>query len=496
MDTSAFDTPDADEQAPAPDGRRGLPSVDALLRHHAVESLLDEFPRDEIVRCIRLVLDRRRELIAREPAHTPDIPAIALEIREQLHRRRRPNLRRVINATGVVLHTGLGRAPLAEAAAEAVADVARGYCNLEYDLETGKRGDRHALVRDLLCELIGCEDALVVNNNAAATYLALNSLAAGRGAVVARGQLVEIGGSYRMPDIMQAAGCRMIEVGTTNRTHLRDYAGAIEEDTALLIHVHTSNYRVRGFASAPAIDELVRLARSVDERLAVVDDLGSGMLLEGDPTAGEDTLTHQIAGWDEPPVRASVRAGADLVLFSGDKLLGGPQAGVIVGRGEAIAACRRNPLMRTFRPGKLTLAALEATLRLYRDPNSLARRLPALRMLSRLAEELREQAEQLARRMQALRLHCAVSLVSGESAAGGGSLPDVSFTTWTVRVSPDGISAGELAAALRDRDLPIVARVQSGDLLFDVRTLEPEDGEEIALALSEAERELRISTSD
>jgi L-seryl-tRNA(Ser) seleniumtransferase len=489
MHESAFDSAESDH-------RRALPSVDSLLRHHAIETLLVEFSRMEIVRCIRLVLDARRSRPESETASPIDIPTISLEIREQLHRRRRPNLRRVINATGIVLHTGLGRAPLPEAAAEAVADVVRGYCNLEFDLESGKRGDRHALVRELLCELTECEDALVVNNNAAATYLALNSLAAGRGVLISRGQLVEIGGSYRMPDIMNAAGCRMIEVGTTNRTHLRDYANAIDQDTALLVRVHTSNYRMRGFTASPTTDELVRLARSATEKPAVIDDLGSGMLLDGNPAAAAGSVARQVADWDEPAVRASVRAGADLVLFSGDKLLGGPQAGIIVGRSAAIAKLRQNPLMRTFRPDKMTLAAVEATLRLYRDPESLCQHAPTLRMLTRPNNELHDAAQLLAQQMRAQHPRCEVSVISSESAAGGGSLPDVRFDSWAVRVSPDGMSAHELSTALRNRDVPIIARVQAGDLLFDMRTLSADDAEQIAIAVAEAERELRSTNSE
>lgn len=480
VDTSPHNAPGA--------ALRDLPSVDALLRQPAIDTLLAEFARDEIVRCVRAVLDdRRAQIVAGRPVAL-DTGSLALDVRQRLHERRRPNLRPVINATGVVLHTGLGRAPLAEEAIEAIADVARGYSNLEYDLAAGRRGDRHAHVRELLCELTGAEDALVVNNNAAATMLALHALAAGRSVVVSRGQLVEIGGSFRMPDIMAAAGCRMVEVGTTNRTHLRDYEAAIADETAALVRVHTSNYRIRGFTAAPSTAELVELGRSLDRPLPVIDDLGSGMLIDRAALAGDAELAAVLARWDEPGVRQSVRAGAALVLFSGDKLLGGPQAGVIVGRREAIARLRRDPLIRTFRPDKLMLAGLEATLQLYRDPQRLAKRLPVLRLLTRGSEALRAAADALADSVRAHTPQWSVAVEPGDSPAGGGSLPDVPFETWLVRVSPAGMSAGTLAEALRTGDVPIICRVHDGDLLFDVRCLSDDDAKQIAAALHEAAR--------
>jgi len=498
----------------AADALRELPSVDVLLRQPVVARLLDEFARGEVLYCVRGVLDERRQAIRAGGAPPIDTPSLALEIRQKLYQRARPALRRVINATGVVLHTGLGRAPLAQEAIEAIAEVAGGYSNLELNLATGERGDRHEHVRELLRELTAAEDALVVNNNAAGTYLTLNTLAAGRGVVVSRGQLVEIGGSYRMPDLMAAAGCRMIEVGTTNRTRIADYDRAIDEQTVALLHVHTSNYRIRGFVQQVPVGELAELAHR--RKLLAIDDLGSGLLDRGipwpdsrspelgdRPPAGredrpedraEDTpevgLPPQPSHWDEPTVRESVAAGADLTLFSGDKLLGGPQAGVIVGRAALIERLRRNPLMRAFRPGKLTFAALEATLRLYRDPESLVRRLPIFQMLAAHAGTLENAARHLADRIRQSLAEATVTCAPDHSEAGGGSLPTVPFPTWTVRVRHPSLHVQALAGALRRRDLPIVCRIHEDALVFDLRTLRADDAEQIAAALREVTREL------
>jgi L-seryl-tRNA(Ser) seleniumtransferase len=477
---------------------RNLPSVDFLLNQPAIATLLDEFPRAELIRCIRGVVDERREAIRAGNFPTLDVPALALDIRQKLYERTRPSLRRVINATGIVMHTGLGRAPLAEEAIEAITDVAAGYCNLELDLATGRRGNRHDHLRDLLGELTGAEDALVVNNNAAGTYLSLNTLAAGRPVVVSRGQLVEIGGSYRMPDIMVAAGCKMVEVGTTNRTRIADYERAIDEDTSVLLRVHTSNYRIRGFVESATLEELVALARKYPRQgIAVVDDLGSGLVdkplavaAEPDDDSPEVARRAFAADWDEPTVRESVAAGADLTLFSGDKLLGGPQAGVIVGRTELIARLRRNPLARTFRPDKMTLAGLEATLRLYRDPEALARRLPIYRMLGVSAGVLETLANRLAQRLAATVPAADVQCEPDESFAGGGTLPTVPFSTWVVRLRHPELDAGRVAAALRQRDVPIICRVHDESLVFDCRTLSEDELDQIPAALAETLREL------
>jgi L-seryl-tRNA(Ser) seleniumtransferase len=471
--------PDANE-SPLQQLLRRLPAVDHLLNQPAVATLLQDYARGEVLYAVRAVLDERRNALRAGQSVSVDVPDLALEIRERLYQRARPNLRRVINATGVVLHTGLGRAPLPEEALTALADVSAGYCNLELDLETGRRGNRHDHVRDALRELCGAEDALVVNNNAAATYLALHALAEGREVLIARGQLVEIGGSYRLPDIMAAAQCRMVEVGTTNRTRVGDYERAINDQTAVLLRVHTSNYRVVGFTESTPLADLVALARK--HNLLVVDDLGSGLLVRGG--LGDSDLG------DEPGVPESLATGADLALFSGDKLLGGPQAGIIVGRADLITTLRKNPLARAFRPGKLTLAALEATLRLYRDADTVVQRVPALRYLARNAADLQRSAEELAAVLTQALPQATVAARPDQSEAGGGSLAAIAFPTTVVEVRVPNAAAETLTDELRRRDLPILCRVRDEALVFDPRTLEAEDFPQIAGALAEVCREL------
>jgi L-seryl-tRNA(Ser) seleniumtransferase len=477
---------------------RALPSVDHVLKQPAVTNLLDEFPRAELLQAVRETLEEERSAIRAGHPPPSDGPSLALAVRQKLHERALPSLRRVVNATGIVLHTGLGRAPLAPEAIEAIAEVAAGYSTLELELETGRRGNRYVHPQSLLRELTGAEDALVVNNNAAGTYLALSTLAKGRGVVVSRGQLVEIGGSYRMPDIMLAAGCKMVEVGTTNRTHVADYELAIDETTSVLLRVHTSNYRLQGFVTSPTLGEMAELARQ--HNLLLIDDLGSGLLdrnwpwpsaaEQSDGASGATTGLKPPTQWDEPTVRDSVAAGADLTLFSGDKLLGGPQAGVIVGRADLIARLRKNPLARTFRVDKMTLAGMEATLRLYRDPDSLHRRLPIYRMLATtpgtLQEMARTIAQEIARHLPQATARCAAD----QSYAGGGSLPTIPFPTWVVCVQHPELPADQLAAALRQRQAPIICRVHDEALVVDCRTLSSEDADLIPAALAEVAREL------
>lgn len=501
----------AESPAAQPASLRDLPSVDAMLRHPSIAPLLDDQPRGEVTAAVRETLDAARAALREGGDHNVAIPWLAIEVRARLRRRSLPNLRRVINATGVILHTGLGRAPLADEALLAIEESAAGYCNLELDLETGERGDRHAHVRELLCELTGATDAMVVNNNAAATMLTLAALTSSRDVLISRGQLVEIGGSYRMPEIMAAAGCRMVEVGTTNRTHLRDYTAALSPQTAALLHVHTSNYRIRGFTSSVSVAELAGLARKRrgdGDTLWVIDDLGSGLLLDEAPRAEPydstgaapapaDTLDGVsdadalvAEGWDEPGVRESVRSGADVTLFSGDKLLGGPQAGVILANPALIERIRAHPLARAVRPDKLTLAALEATLRLYRDPARAVQRIPVLRMLATRAEVLREMAERLAAQLCEVLPGWPCAAAAGHSSIGGGALPTAKLPTWLVRVSvPDG-RASALAAVLRRGELPLIVRLHGEALLLDCRTISEADVELIPTALVEAAREL------
>ena len=465
---------------------RSLPSVDELLRQPLISSLLAEFPRGELLFAVRGALDVCRAQIRAGSPPPSDLATLALAVRETLHRRSRPGLRRMINATGIVLHTGLGRAPLAPEALEAVADVASGYSNLEIELDSGQRGDRQDHVRALLRELTGAEDALVVNNNAAATWLALNTLAATGDVLVSRGQLVEIGGSYRMPDIMAAAGCRLVEVGTTNRTRIDDYRRAITGQTRVLLHVHTSNYRIQGFVESVAVGELAHLAREArSPGLYVVDDLGSGLL---DLPGREHPTDTGLPPWDEPTVRASLEQSADIVLFSGDKLLGGPQAGVILGRRDLIARLRENPLMRALRPGKLTLAALEATLRLDRDPD-VPRRLPTLRLLTTSPAELEAVARRVAEQVRESSATARVEVRAAESLAGGGALPILGLPTWVVTVAHPRVAAAELAHGLRSRDLPVIGRVSNETLVLDCRTLLPGDVDDLSAAVCDVLRE-------
>lgn len=393
-----------------------------------------------------------------------------------LARSQRPSLRRVINGTGVVLHTNLGRSLLAPAAARRVAEVAQSYSNLELDLETGERGSRYAHVESLLCRLTGAEAALVVNNNAAAVLLVLSALGQGREVVVSRGELIEIGGSFRIPDVMAQSGARLVEVGTTNKTHGRDYERAITPDTALLLKVHSSNYRILGFTAAVSREEMVQLAHQ--SGILAVEDLGSGVLVEDLPTYGYEA---------EPTAVASVRAGVDVVTFSGDKLLGGPQAGIIVGRREAVERIRRHPLNRALRIDKLTLAALEETLRLYLDPQRARTEVPTLRMLSLAKEELRRRARSLAQRLRtALGPMARAEVVEGFSQAGGGSLPAVEIPTWLVALQVTGLAAHQVEERLRRGDPAVLVRVQHDQVLIDPRTLLPGDDADLAAALAAA----------
>jgi L-seryl-tRNA(Ser) seleniumtransferase len=383
----------------------------------------------------------------------------------------RPSLRPVLNATGVIVHTNLGRAPLAREALEAAVAASAGYSTLEYDLETGARGSRQAHVEGLVRELSGAQAALVVNNCAAATLLAAAALAAGREVIVSRGQLVEIGGSYRVPDVVEQSGARLREVGTTNRTRLADYERALRPDTGAILRVHQSNFRTVGFVEEVEIEELAALGGLAG--VPVIDDVGSGVLLDGVP---------ELA--DEPAVARSVRAGCALVCFSGDKLLGGPQAGVMAGRAEAVAACRRHPLARAVRIDKLGLAALEATLRLLGDPKEARQAIPVLRMLTLAPEELRARAERLRGRLAEAGV--GVEVVDATARVGGGALPLLELTGPACAVDPGPAGLDAVAARLRACDPPVVGRAREGRLLLDPRTLRDEDADAVAEAVAAA----------
>jgi L-seryl-tRNA(Ser) seleniumtransferase len=426
---------------------RDLPSVDELAGD---ERLASAAPRSLLVSAARSALAHVREEI-RAGADPGDLVG---RVEMELASAREPRLRRVINATGVIVHTNLGRAPLAGDALERVSAVAAGYSNLEYDLGEGGRGSRQDHVAPILRRLTGAEAALVVNNNAAAVLLALAALAEGREVLVSRGELIEIGDGFRIPDVLARSGARLREVGTTNRTRAVDYERAIGAETALLLRVHQSNFRVVGFTEQPKLTELVRVGRA--HGLPVVDDLGSGVLVELE---------------DEPSARDALAAGADLVCFSGDKLLGGPQAGIVVGRAELVERLRRHPLQRALRADKLTLAALEATLALYLDPERAAREIPVLRMLAEPLEAVRARAERLS------------ALAGGEvektvGRVGGGALPLAELPSFACAVEE------ELAARLRDADPPVVSLVRDGRCLLDCRTIAEAEVDEVARSVT------------
>lgn len=453
---------------------RSLPSVSALLETQEVADWLQGMPRSLVVAAVQTAIDdARQRIIDGEVAEEFSTEEILTVAEEELTRRALPSLQAVVNATGIVLHTGLGRAPLSEAAIEAIVEGASGYCNLEYDLETGERGKRSSHVVELLCELTGAEAATVVNNNAAATYLILRALAEGKDVVVSRGQLIEIGGSFRLPDIFSASGARLREVGTTNRTRIGDYDKAINDETAILMRVHPSNFRVVGFTEEVSISELADLAHQ--RELIALDDLGSGVLV--------DAKAHGLA--DEPTVADSINDGADIICFSGDKLLGGPQCGIIVGREELVAQIESHPLMRTYRVDKMTLLALEATLRQYRDGEEAVETIPTLSMLRRSTEQLGLAASALAEKLRKTVSGEEFFVCSDVGFAGGGAMPEHELETVVVQWRPKESSVSSAAAALREAEVPIVARVRNEAICFDLRTLREDDFDAIADAVFE-----------
>jgi L-seryl-tRNA(Ser) seleniumtransferase len=446
------------------DPRRALPSVGVLLESPEFAPLLDRAPRALVADAIRASIDDVRSRGTGAPQDTLEWARAA---GEHLAVRERPSLRSLINATGVVLHTNLGRAPLAAAAVQAIVDTAAGACNLEYDLETGERGSRYVHAVALLRELTGAEDAIVVNNCASALVLALNSLAAGREAIVSRGELIEIGGSFRVPDIMAKSGATLVEVGTTNRTHLADYRDAVTESTGAIVKVHRSNFEVRGFVAEAELSELSPLART--HALPLVFDFGSGLMLSLDE--------YGLRG--EPTARDVVRDGATLVLMSGDKLLGGPQAGIIVGDAKAIAACRKNPLARAVRVDKLTLAALEATLAIYRDPARAVREVPTLAMLTATPASVRLRAERAASQLRSVGLACDV--IETEASVGGGAFPTARIASSAVAFSGN---ADELERRARLGAPPVIGRIATGRLLLDMRSVPEALDDQLVRALT------------
>ncbi|MFP6888345.1 MAG: L-seryl-tRNA(Sec) selenium transferase [Nitrospinota bacterium] len=473
---------------------RYLPSVDELMEDLRSESgegssgaVLSGAAREAIDIQRRRILAGERFENGFEGQPSPDAAQIRAALHREILREARDllmagqtlDLRHVINATGIVLHTNLGRAPLSEAACQALIEVSRGYSNLEYDLETGRRGKRGAAIESLLQKLTGAESAVTVNNNAAAVMFAIRTMAEGKEAIVSRGELVEIGGSFRIPDIMAQSGATMVEVGSTNKTRLSDYEQAIGPDTGLLLKVHTSNYRIIGFTEEVPLKELTALAHA--RGLPVLEDLGSGCLVNppGLPR--------------EPTVSASVEAGVDVITFSGDKLLGGPQAGIIVGKSEWLDKLKCHPMMRALRLDKLTLAALESTLRAYLDPERAMREVPALRMLAEGAESARGRAEALLAALgenaaRALR----AELAETEGRVGGGAMPLAELKSWAVALKPEGISADRMDALLRASDPPAVTRIHEDRLLLDMRCVSEAEIEPLADILKRLAEEAEI----
>jgi L-seryl-tRNA(Ser) seleniumtransferase len=434
---------------------RQLPSVDRLLQEPAVQALAAEHGHDATAETIRAVLDRTRGTIL-SGADAPSQEALAQAVRDYFQAQQLTHLQPVINATGVIIHTNLGRAPLSRATVEAMQAVAAGYSNLELDLATGERGGRGAAVERLLARLTGAEAALAVNNNASAVLLTLTALTAGQGVVISRGQLVEIGGGFRVPDVMRQSGARLVEVGATNRTHLHDYEQALveHEDVGAFLRAHRSNFQLVGFVSEPTLAELAELAH--EHGLILIDDLGSGALLD----TAEYGLDH------EPMVQESISAGADVVCFSGDKLLGGPQAGLIVGRADLLERVRRHPWARAVRMDKIALAGLQATLTHYAKGEATGQ-VPVWQMISRALDDIRRQAEAWARELQTAGLSAQV--IEGRSTVGGGSLPGGTLPTWLVALR--GPSPDTLAQRLRLGDPPVIARIETDRLLLDPRTV-------------------------
>jgi L-seryl-tRNA(Ser) seleniumtransferase len=452
---------------------RSLPGVDRMLERLKAVSAFDSVPRSVQIAAIRWVVDKlRSEILDSEtgPAVEAISESVLLErIQQRASQLMSPRVKHLVNATGVIVHTNLGRSLLAAEALNNLMVIGGGYSNLEFNLETGKRGSRYSHVEDLLCEITGAESAMVVNNNAGAVLLCLDTIARGKQVIVSRGELVEIGGSFRIPDVMAKSGAQLKEVGTTNRTHLKDYESAVNGDTGMLLKVHTSNYSVVGFTASVGLDELVRLGEKY--QLPVMEDLGSGTFID-------------FAKYDlqkEPTVQESIRAGVDIVTFSGDKLLGGPQAGIIAGATTVIDKIKQNPLTRALRIDKLTLAALESTLKFYREEEKAVASIPTLRMMTVPLNALERQAELLARALTDLNeKRLKITRLDSFSRVGGGSLPLLRLPTCCVGAAVEGLTVNSLDRLLRESDPPVIGRIEDDKFLMDVRTMQPDDRDSVA----------------
>ncbi len=460
---------------------RQLPGVDLLQLELSKSDSIQNVPISVIKTAARTVIETVRNKVlsgTMDGSFKLTSENILADAHRAIVRLMRPNLQRTVNASGMIIHTNLGRSALTRQAVENVAAIAGGYSNLEYDLSVGKRGSRTTLVEDLLCEISGAQAALAVNNNAGAVLLCLTAMAKNREVIVSRGELVEIGGSFRIPDVMTSSGCRLKEVGTTNRTHLKDYAGAIGPETALLLKVHKSNYDVVGFTADVALSDLVALGK--EHNLPVMEDLGSGTFIDFRAYG----LPH------EPTVQESVAAGADLVTFSGDKLLGGPQAGIIVGQKKWLDEIKSNPMARALRMDKMSLAALEATLRLYRDPEMAVKQIPTLAMLTQPTAAIEATARQLMDLLTSISFpELSLEIIPCQSRAGGGSLPQLKLPSQAVAVVVENMTTAAIERFLRAFTPPIIGRIENDRLLLDVRTLEPDDFSPIKRAFEEMMKE-------
>lgn len=442
---------------------RKIPKVDLLLEEEAIQGMIGHYSKETVMEAIHVETDKLRRFIGScedEEKAQEQIDLLIPHIEMTVSAMHTPNMRMVVNGTGTILHTNLGRAPISPEHMNRIAAIASGYSNLEYNLEAGRRGERYSHFEQLLCKLTGAEAAMAVNNNAASVMLILSSLAKGGEVVVSRGELVEIGGKFRIPDVMEQSGATLVEVGTTNKTHYDDYQNAITEETRALLKVHTSNYRIVGFTETVGIDELIGLAR--EHNLPIIEDLGSGVLIDLEKYG----LTH------EPTVQESIAKGADVVCFSGDKLLGGPQAGIIIGKKKYIDQMKKNQLTRALRIDKFTAAALEMVLLEYQSEEKAVRNIPVLRMITEAKEEIDKKAKSLARMLRRAGLPAKVQVVPCESQIGGGSLPLERIPSMAVAIRPEKISVPELEERMRHLPVPVIPRTVNDTILLDVRTIE------------------------
>jgi len=450
---------------------RKLPKVDILLQHSKVEEAFENNSRVLVIEAVREALEDTRKNILEGNIQEFTIEDIVKTFSDILAKKNKPKLRKVINAAGIVIHTNLGRSLLCNKAVNQVEDIIKNYNNLEYDIDKGARGSRYSHIEDIIKEITGAEAALVVNNNAAAVMLVLNTLCEEKEAIVSRGQLVEIGGSFRVPEVMKFSKAKLVEVGTTNRTHLYDYENNITENTGVLLKVHTSNFKILGFTEEVSAEELTKLGEKYD--VPVVEDIGSGVL-----------INLQSYGLSyEPTVQESVKKGIDVITFSGDKMLGGPQAGIIIGKKKYIDKIKKNQLTRALRVGKMTLAALEATLKCYLDEETAIKEIPTLNMMLTPPEEIKKKAQLLKRKLSTAPRHFSFHIEEDYSMVGGGSMPEEKLKTYVVKVKSSKFSAKELEGELRNYETPIISRISNDEIYLDLRTIFKEDFEIILNAL-------------